>query len=998
MGTMTAQQIAAETLRILAEDQAKLVSWKSTVAVSTTAGVSQQETVIMVRRWGRVTDEMRKYLEDFLKAKTSVTNAGSADTLYVTDPIASKEVRSGRWRRLSVFSVAEDTPEYQQGIYETLIYWPTEYGAYGDFCAEASPLHHEDATIYLQSPSLATAAHADTVGQVISARNMLDGETGLWNSELRTDIARAFGPKTTWSGNASSLTSHTEWLNQSAAPYPTSALLLAALGESGGKTIRCGININRYGLLDNSVDLTQSRENNANGKAVHIHGTVLMKETATAGSNSSSLPVNDLPETPGIQTDCNFSLTEDGLLNWQHVKREARKPGKYTWKSGGTLQEESGERQLNDTALPTTTPESTAGKRNDFNFSTTTDGSIEWSRITVEDKAYGPVSTFSGNRLGMVESREAVNKTAAPYPTADSISSLPAGVSVRSSISITASGLLNYTVQITTSSAYNADGKAKHIHGTMLLKETATSGVNASALPADDWPQNTHGVQTDCSFSLTDDGLLNWHHIKRESVISATIRSVHGTLLSEVTDEAGKNLRPSSWVESVRSACVAGTAIDRSWTLDETGCLDWRVRTVKSLPSSVMQSIHGGVISKVTESHQRNAATINWQADLRTGLQAGTIIDRSFSLDEVGCIDWSSRKVESIPWPLSRSYLEWADGMQQTDREIVKHRRRHNDPSFPASGLYAPAKGYQRSLSYSLNADATLDWMVTEKRAVAGNSQSVTTGDSRTTRVEQRFWNQTSMPSMNFNQSAPGTIKSCQWQLTDYGLFDYDLTILTAIKGQKTTTNENADYRFRVHETEFWNYAQTDIPQTNPGTNPHAKAKYALDSRTNEFGLCDGTLTCRDPKTNIDVVDVILVDNLEVRIEESYYFNKEKTELPEPGSSTTDSQRIAITTNPQVNEFGLIDCTKQKSTFYSPLGRGITTVFWEEIGKQTAERMAWGEEYIWVSTVPRENHTITLHSSAAMAVAAISGGHVGSSWHPMGNGFYYADKVVRTPA
>ena len=311
----TAENIAAQVARDLAESNAKLASWVGVKVRRDDA--TTRDSIRFTRFWSKITDGLRAEYETKLRENT-----------YVTDPKADGETRSGRWRVLRVYTGPLKTDPTQQGVYQTLLYWPDGYGDFGDYCAESSPLAHTDVQIYVDSPDLADCEHANDTGHVYQAVNRLDPETGLWNGESRDDIARRF-PETpgtaseNWSGTRTEHRKNCEARNDTVTPYPTEAALESAVED--GKSIQASFSINRYGRFDWSTVESTPQQYPPEGEdaAQHVHGTILVKETTSARVNAAYLPEDDQPEEAGSATDLSFSLTAEGFFNWTHNLEEA---------------------------------------------------------------------------------------------------------------------------------------------------------------------------------------------------------------------------------------------------------------------------------------------------------------------------------------------------------------------------------------------------------------------------------------------------------------------------------------------------------------------------------------------------------------------------------------------------------------------------------------------------------------------------------------------------
>jgi len=119
----TAENILARVKRDLAEINAKLVSWENiTVAKCSTDAdkTAARKGIRMTRKWPKIDDRIRDAYEDYLREYGSVIN-GDTQNMFVVNPMADQEVRSGTWRVLRVYSSAEKTIPEEQGIYQVLV-------------------------------------------------------------------------------------------------------------------------------------------------------------------------------------------------------------------------------------------------------------------------------------------------------------------------------------------------------------------------------------------------------------------------------------------------------------------------------------------------------------------------------------------------------------------------------------------------------------------------------------------------------------------------------------------------------------------------------------------------------------------------------------------------------------------------------------------------------------------------------------------------------------
>jgi len=241
---------------------------------------------------------------------------------------------------------------------------------------------------------------------------------------------------------------------------------------------------------------------------------------------------------------------------------------------------------------------------------------------------------------------------------------------------------------------------------------------------------------------------------------------------------------------------------------------------------------------------------------------------------------------------------------------------------------------------------------------------------------------------------SPGTIQSISWNFNSFGWFDYTHVTRVAIAGTLLTVNLKEDYTYKSYSLEYWN--QTTSPTTSAVTG-YTATSYTQETRReriNEFGRLDGVLVCLAPiLTGIDVVDVVTVDNAEQKVTESYYFNKEKADLPTASSTLTTTLSTEISVDPRPNRFGLFDCVKRTVETYSPLGEGVTSAAWTTKGEKRAYRMESGGIDIWVVEQKYRHHTQTVCITLGAALTAIHDGNEGSSYQNAGHGWYVATHI-----
>lgn len=836
MALTTNAAALARVKRLLAEKNAKLASCTSTVFVGG-GTIGQKETTRLTRYWSKILDQERVVAEEFLKARTSVSNA--EDSLYVTDPQADGEVREGRWRRLSVFSTKLKTDADQQGVYETLVYWPEGWGDFGTYCAEATPLHHEDVTLSMLMSEPYTAAHANERGKIITARNSFDLETGLWNGEYRVDEARPYGPVETWSGSLTEETRTRERVNQTDAPYATAAAMRAAIA-GGGKSLRTSINLNRSALLDTSDSLTEELEYPPAGTAAlkHVHGTVRMKETVSSKTNAAALPADDQPTTPGSQTDLSFSLTAGGRLNWTHRLNEAaRYPSSGTVKSihGSLLLKETDERadQVPPTewaAIEDLSGEVAAGKSITRGLSLDSLGLISFTKSTREAQAWpaaGPAEWTAGSTLELEHGTRRVNDVALPSGT---LYAPEAGHRKGLSFNIDVLGSIDWTV-------IDREDVASDIvnvtTGSLLLEEVRSEQVNAAAAPA--IGQGEKGVRKDASISITPTARINWSSVVRTSA-PADESAKGGSCYYD--DDTARGVNSHALPEGFDSnPHTPGQVLNRSFSIDAVdGTLNWAEDKRTFIASAVVSAITGTAQETLTTSK-----AINQSALPTTGLAhaTGYIRGISFNLDQNGLMDWDKMERAAIAWSKSASTGD--------HRTIRAETRAGNQVALPANFVPgAGNKGTIQQLSFSFNDYGLFDYAHMVLTATPGTKLDVRTEKLRKV-YSLRFWNQTDLPA---DASIGGTVvltyavSTCNFSFSDFGLYDGELTV--TVPNQTTASFgpwviEDSPERW-VRITPAYNL--TDLP-TAAGSSATADGVMIVthNPRVNEFGLMDNVKT-----------------------------------------------------------------------------------------------------------------------------------------------------------
>ncbi len=632
----TPENIAEQVKLDLADENAKLVSYTSVKVVRTTGaggGTTTRESIRMTRQWARITDGLRAHYEDKLR-----------ENLYVDNPMADGEIRAGRWRVIRVYSSPLKTDPSQQGVFQTLLYWPAEYGDFGDFCSESTPLNHVDVKIYADSPDLADCAHAFECGHIFQAVNRLDLETGLWHGEMRDDKARRFpsAPGSAvegWSGSRTEHRKRREARNDTTVPFPTKAALVDALED--GRTIQSDFNINRYALFDwGTVEVFhQMYPPDGEDAAKHIHGSILVRQTTTARVNDTDLPDDDQPEEPGTTTDISFALTADGFFNWTHNLDEAQQfPAKDAPKAkityGGPLLRVTHREQLNDSSLPNISP-GKAGYNTRAQFSINRFGLYDWS--TDDEAAHvfpasGPAEITYGGPLATVKHKEQVNASSLPQ-----IAPGVAGKNTRAQFSINRFGWYDWSTDDEEAHVFPASGPAEITYGGPLSVIMHREQVNASSLPQ--IGVGVTGHNTRAQFNINRFGWYDWSTDDEAAKPASTTWQESSKY--EVT--VGISFDNHMAMPAHPSATGVGTPIVRVQVgINRFGCLDGTITVTTGVEfSSSSVTLEDSYQQKVTRKWHFNQSSP--PSGTTKSLSGGSVKIKTFQpeLNRFGLWDYS---------------------------------------------------------------------------------------------------------------------------------------------------------------------------------------------------------------------------------------------------------------------------------------------------------------------------------------------------------------------
>ena len=771
----TPENIAEQVKLDLADENAKLVSYTSVKVVRTTGaggGTTTRESIRMTRQWARITDGLRAHYEDKLR-----------ENLYVDNPMADGEIRAGRWRVIRVYSSPLKTDPSQQGVFQTLLYWPAEYGDFGDFCSESTPLNHVDVKIYADSPDLADCAHAFECGHIFQAVNRLDLETGLWHGEMRDDKARRFpsAPGSAvegWSGSRTEHRKRREARNDTTVPFPTKAALVDALKD--GRTIQSDFNINRYALFDwGTVEVFhQMYPPDGEDAAKHIHGSILVRQTTTARVNDTDLPDDDQPEEPGTTTDISFALTADGFFNWTHNLDEAQQfPAKDAPKAeityGGPLLRVTHREQLNDGALPVIeAADMLPGKNIRAQFSINRFGWYDWSTEREEPQPFPtdePAEVVYGGPLSEITHQERVNDINLPPVAPGEV-----GHNTRIQFSINRFARYDWSMEDELAKAFPVAGPEEIVYGGPLSSITHQEQANDDTLPT--IARGTAGHNTRAQFNINRFGLYDWSTDDEEAHVfpaSGPAEITYGGPLATVKHKEQVN---ASSLPQIAPG-VAGKNTRAQFSINRFGWYDWSTDDEEAhvFPASGPAEItYGGPLSVIMHREQVNASSL---PQIGVGV-TGHNTRAQFNINRFGWYDWSTddeaAKPASTTWQESSKY-EVTVGIS-----FDNHMAMPAHPS--ATGVGTPIVRVQ----VGINRFGCLDGTITVTTGVEFSSSSVTLEDSYQQKVTRKWhFNQSSPPSGTTKSLSGGSvkIKTFQPELNRFGLWDYSETETTIHTG-----------------------------------------------------------------------------------------------------------------------------------------------------------------------------------------------------------------------
>ena len=736
--TSTAENVLARCKRLLAEKEAKLVSWSSVSIARNTTPNTPKKTIRMTRRWEKIDDLIRADLEDYLKKYTSVSN-NEVESIYVNDPWADGEKRDGRWKLLRVYSSPTKTIPNEQGIYQTLLYWPAdEDGDIGELCAESSPLHHDDVEVFSDSATLADCNHVNSVGHIYSATNRLDPETGLWSGEKHHDQSRKIGPKTSYSGSQLVGVERKETRNDDSPDSP----------QRGGVGVRTSENfsINQYGKIDWGT--VKETAYPVSGYSV-VYGSVLSTTTAAEGKNADS-PVSPLAGAKGTITGAKFNINEFAKIDWGTTHDVANVYSAVSSIYGGTLSKITHQEGRNAQVQPNPL-QGNAGYINSAQFNINQYGLFDWS-TTVEQGIYfpGPLIT-TGGPYEKITHREFKNDTHVSTPA------VTGSNYVRCSYTINQYGLYDWSYDIVEPN--NAGSPATSTFGSVLETVTVTEGKNASA-PKNPLQGGVGTINRE-QFNINQYGLIDW------TTTAETGRRVQGP---DVTYTNKYDVATHSEVKNdnvVPNQSNNNGYVRGSYSINQYGLYDWSKESIIPVTGvAAVTTTYGSATESVTLKEGKNAATPLNQG--RGGI--GIATQESFSINQYGLIDWSATTESAIP--VTGPTVSYGGKMERTS-----HSEGINSASVPTASTSYGIVGR----SYNINKYGLYNWSLDVAEPTTNLPEVTSTYGGPVVSVASKE-KRNSTTAYNPGNGAAGIIHTAGFSINKYGLIDTSQTTETAIE------------------------------------------------------------------------------------------------------------------------------------------------------------------------------------------------------------------------
>ena len=278
----------------------------------------------MTRKWPRVPDTDRALCEAYLAEFASAANAEKGRFVFGPKVDGGRETFPGRWKMVKTELTPTKTDPNGQGVYQTLVEWPEgETDADGDFCAESSPLHHEDTEIRYDASEPFSCGHAIEPGFIFHASASWNDEDGCWVTEKRTDKARDPGRYAAHSATALERSTTTKGEHQPLSAVPSMAEVEHA-AERNHQTIRWSADMDNFGLLSTAETVGEGKPWSITAVTEEPTETV----RTTRFGNQPSPPADKGPVTgpDGRVTITQNAATpnEYGLFDGQTVERTSK--------------------------------------------------------------------------------------------------------------------------------------------------------------------------------------------------------------------------------------------------------------------------------------------------------------------------------------------------------------------------------------------------------------------------------------------------------------------------------------------------------------------------------------------------------------------------------------------------------------------------------------------------------------------------------------------------
>lgn len=807
----------AVVARNLAELEAKLVSLTSVKVIRD--GETVRESMRMVRKWERISDRFRADYEAYLRGQE-----------WLTDPMADQEKRTGRWRVLRVYSSPEKTNPSEQGIYQMLLYWPEDYGDFGEYCAESSPLAHTDVEIFHDSPELADCAHEIEVGTVFSATNRLDPETGLWSGEKREDISREYGSGLS-SVSGGPLVAVTETERRNAEAPPTGRL------TTPGQSRRISWSINRYG----KIDWTQADEvQNASATHQSVFGGLLSRTTRQEKRNDTAAPTSEIGSAGTIKR-VDFSIGQSALIDWS-LTEDAAQPLTSPERTTGSLLVEAKRTEGRNASVPPVTVRGAKGTVTSGQFSINQYGWYDWATASeTGHEMLGDVATYGG-RYETTQHEEGRNSANPKNGLGEE------NAFTRGNYSINQYGLYDWSLDTVCPVLDNTPVETNY--GTVLVHVLNSANRN-QANPANPGP-GTVGTSTRESFSINQYGLIDWNtDVETAQPYGPTQITFGGVLSSTVHKEGGNAITPEN-----PGAGAAGVLTRGGFSINRYGLFDWSTDTETAIASAIAEQTYGGALNKVARKEQRNSTTI-----FSHGVQsAGKVSDGNFNINAYGLFDWSAT-LDTATASIAYPDLTFGGPLTKTTRSGGT-----NYATPPA--VQPGSAGFITRMSINLNRYGWYDWTREQVEAIASSeTYSETSTYERTDGVI--FQNQTELPSYPEASGGGTPIQRVSFRVNDFGLFDGSIQVTSATEGfQAGTITLEDSYQQKVDRTWFFNQESAPTGATKSLSGGDVTVK-TFSPELNKFNLWDYSETTTIIHTGASATNYFLYGPIYTRRSES---------------------------------------------------------------------------------------------------------------------------------